>query len=67
MNDKRLQALEELAAHQAKTIDDLSAELAVHGALLRRVQKKIDAMAERFLALEDTVAPDADDRLPPHW
>lgn len=67
MNDDRLRALEELTAHQAKTIDELSAELALQGENLRRVQKKLDAMAERFMALEETVTPAAEATRPPHW
>jgi SlyX protein len=67
MNDDRLRALEELTAHQAKTIDELSAELALQGESLRRIQKKLDAMAERFMALEETVTPAAEATRPPHW
>ncbi len=62
-----MRALEELTAHQAKTIDELSAELALQGENLRRVQKKLDAMAERFMALEETVTPAAEATRPPHW
>jgi SlyX protein len=67
MSDDRLRALEELTAHQAKTIDELSAELALQGENLRRIQKKLDAMAERFMALEETVTPAAEATRPPHW
>jgi SlyX protein len=67
MSEDRLRALEELTAHQAKTIDELSAELALQGENLRRVQKKLDAMAERFMALEETVTPAAEATRPPHW
>jgi SlyX protein len=67
MSDERLRALEELTAHQAKTIDELSAELALQGENLRRVQKKLDAMAQRFMALEETVTPAAETTRPPHW
>jgi SlyX protein len=67
MSEDRLRALEELTAHQAKTIDELSAELALQGENLRRVQKKLDAVAERFMALEETVTPAAEATRPPHW
>jgi SlyX protein len=67
MSDDRLRALEELTAHQAKTIDELSAEIALQGENLRRIQKKLDAMAERFMALEETVTPAAEATRPPHW
>ncbi len=67
MNDQRLQSLEELVAHQTKTIDEMSAEMANQGEQLRRMQKKLDAMADRFMALEDTVTPAAESARPPHW
>jgi SlyX protein len=65
--EERLRALEELTAHQARTIDELSAEMAVHGETIRRMQKKLDAMTERFLALEESVTPAAEATRPPHW
>ncbi|MCU0790560.1 MAG: SlyX family protein [Nitratireductor sp.] len=65
--DERLRALEELTAHQARTIDELSSEMAVQGEQLRRMQKKLDAMAERFMALEESVTPPAEATRPPHW
>lgn len=65
--DERLQALEELIAHQAKTIEELSSEMAVQGEIIRRMQKKLDAMAERFMALEESVTPAAEATRPPHW
>jgi SlyX protein len=72
MNDERtvgerLRALEELTAHQARTIEELSSEMAVQGEQLRRMQKKLDAMAERFMALEESVTPPAEATRPPHW
>ncbi len=64
---ERLRALEELTAHQAKAIEELSSEMAVQGEMLRRMQKKLDAFAERFMALEETVTPPAESTRPPHW
>ncbi|HSO48468.1 MAG TPA: SlyX family protein [Rhizobiaceae bacterium] len=64
---ERLHALEELTAHQSKAIEELSSEMAVQGEMLRRMQKKLDAMAERFMALEETVTPPAESTRPPHW
>ena len=64
---ERLLALEELTAHQARTIEELSAEMAAQGELLRSMQTKLDAMAERFIALEESVTPAAEAARPPHW
>jgi SlyX protein len=64
---ERFRALEELTAHQARTIDELSAEMAVQGEQMRRMQKRLDAMAERFMALEESVTPPAEATRPPHW
>ena len=67
MSEERLRALEELTAHQAKTIEELSTELALLGEAMRKVQRKIEAISERFHALEETVTPPAEARRPPHW
>jgi SlyX protein len=67
VSEGRLRALEELTAHQAKTIEELSGELAVQGEAIRKMQKKLDALVERFLALEENSAPAAEARRPPHW
>ena len=34
---------------------------------IERLQKKLDALAERFLALEEQTAPDIPVTKPPHW
>jgi SlyX protein len=67
MSEDRLRALEELTAHQAKTIEELSSEIAIQGEALRKMQMKLDALVERFLALEENAAPAAEARRPPHW
>jgi SlyX protein len=67
VSEERLRALEELTAHQAKTIEELSAEMALQGEAMRKIQRKMDAITERFLALEETVTPPAEARRPPHW
>ena len=67
MSEERLRALEELTAHQARAIEELSAEMALQGDAMRKIQRKMDAITERFLALEETVTPPAEARRPPHW
>jgi SlyX protein len=64
---QRILQLEELTAHQAKAIDELSAEVAAQGELLRRMQKRLEMLSERFLSLEESVAAPAEAKRPPHW
>ncbi|WP_309083526.1 SlyX family protein [Chelativorans sp.] len=67
MDEERLVKLETLAAEQEKTIEELSAQLAEQWALIERVQKKLDLLTERFLALEERTAPEVPVTRPPHW
>jgi SlyX protein len=67
MPDDRLTALEIRAAEQERTIEELSAEIAEQWKTIERLQKKLDALAERFLALEEQTAPDVPVTKPPHW
>ncbi|MCB1463972.1 MAG: SlyX family protein [Nitratireductor sp.] len=64
---QRITALEETIAHQAKTIEELSGEVARQWDTIRALQKKVDALTERFLALEEVATPPAESRRPPHW
>lgn len=67
MSGDRLRVMEELAAHQARTLEELSAEIALQGETIRRLQKKLDALADRFMALEQSTTPTNDVTRPPHW
>jgi SlyX protein len=67
MQEDRLEQLEILAAEQEKTIEELSGQLAQQWAQIERMQKKLDLLAERFLALEERTAPDIPVTKPPHW
>jgi SlyX protein len=67
MSEERLRALEELTAYQARTIEELSAEIAIQGEMLRKMQQKLDALVARFLALEENTTLPAEARQPPHW
>jgi SlyX protein len=44
----RLTALEELAAHQAHTIEELSFQLAEQWKVVDRLEYKLERLAERF-------------------
>lgn len=67
MNEERLEKLEILAAEQEKTIEELSAQLAAQWTTIERLQKKLDSLTQRFLALEEQTAPDVPVTRPPHW
>lgn len=63
----RLTTLEIRAAEQEKTIDELSVQVADQWKVIEKLQKKVDVLAERFLALEEQTAPPIEARKPPHW
>lgn len=63
----RLLALEELTAHQAKTIEELSSELAAQGVMLGRAEKALEVLAKRLVALEEGAASEVPVTRPPHW
>lgn len=67
MSEDRIVKLETLAAEQERTIEDLSAELARQWQVIERMQKKLDALTHRFLALEEQSAPDVPITKPPHY
>lgn len=67
MNDQRLIQLEILAAEHEKTIAELSAQIAEQWTVIDRLQRTLDALARRFLELEENVAPDIPVTKPPHW
>jgi SlyX protein len=66
-DEDRLTRLEILAAEQEKTIGELSAEIAEQWKRIERMRKKLDALTERFLELEEQTRPDAPVTKPPHW
>lgn len=65
--DERLTALEIRAAEQDHTIEELSGQLAEQWKTVDRMQRKLDALTERFLALEEQAGPDVPVTKPPHW
>jgi SlyX protein len=67
MSEERIVQLEILAAEQEKTIAELSEQIAGQWKTIDRMQKKLDALTERFLALEEQAAPDVPVTKPPHW
>lgn len=63
----RLTTLEIRATEQDRVIEDLSGQLAEQWKTIERMQKKLDALTERFLALEEQSAPGHEATRPPHW
>ena len=65
--DDRIIALEMRAAEQEKTIEELSGQIAEQCNTIDRLEKTVQALAERFLALEERTAPEIPVTRPPHW
>lgn len=67
MSDPQIVRLQILAAEQEKTIEELSGQLAEQWKVIEALQRKLDQLTERFLALEEQTAPDVPVTKPPHW
>ena len=63
----RLTTLEIRAAEQEKTIEELSGQIAEQWKVIERMQRKLDALTGRFLALEEQSAADVPVTKPPHY
>lgn len=63
----RLTTLEIRTAEQDRTIEELSQQIAEQWKTVERLQKTVDALAGRFVALEEQMAPDIPSARPPHW
>lgn len=67
MSDDRLEKLEILVTEHERTIDELSNQVTEHWTEINRLRKTLSALAERFLTLEEQMAPDVPVTKPPHW
>jgi SlyX protein len=65
--EERITQLEILAAEQEKTIGELSDQIADQWKEIEALRKKLDALTERFLVLEEQTAPEIPVTKPPHW
>lgn len=63
----RLTTLEIRAAEQEKIIEELSGQIAEQWKVIERMQRKLDALTDRFLALEDQTGDEVPVTRPPHW
>ncbi|GAB5506566.1 MAG: SlyX family protein [Rhizobiaceae bacterium] len=65
--DERIIRLEMLVAEQERTIAELSEQLSEQWSLTEKMRKKLDALTERFLTLEEQTAPETPVTKPPHY
>jgi SlyX protein len=63
----RIDVLEEIVAHQAKTIDELSDQLAEQWKVVEQTRAKLDLLTERFLTLEGQSLEAPAITRPPHY
>lgn len=69
MNDEttRITRLEETIAYQAKTLEELSDQLAEQWKVLEQTRAKLDRLTERFLSLEEQNLDAPAITRPPHY
>ncbi|MDX8457327.1 SlyX family protein [Mesorhizobium humile] len=65
--DDRLTTLEIRAAEQEKIIEELSGQIAEQWKVIERMERKLAALTDRFLELEEQTASDVPVTKPPHW
>ena len=65
--DNRIVSLEETVAHQLRTIEELSNQLAEQWKMVEKVRTKLDRLTERFLSLEEQSQEAPAITRPPHY
>lgn len=65
--EERITDLEMLAAEQEKTIAELSDQISEQWKTIEALRRKLDALTDRFLVLEEQAAPDIPVTKPPHY
>ncbi len=63
----RLTTLEIRAAEQEKTIEELSGQIAEQWQVIEKMERKLSALTDRFLTLEEQTSPGHEVTKPPHW
>ena len=64
---ERLTRLEILVTEHDKTIEELSGQIAEQWKVIDGMRRKLDALTDRFLVLEEQTAPDTPVTKPPHY
>ncbi len=65
--EDRITELEIRIAEQDKTIEELSTQFAEQWKQMDEMRRKLDALTDRFLALESDSGSDVPVTRPPHW
>ncbi|WP_405030147.1 SlyX family protein [Mycoplana sp. BE70] len=63
----RIAALEEHIAHQDRTIEELSGQMAEQWKVVEQMRTKLDRLTERFLVLEESSLEAPPITRPPHY
>jgi SlyX protein len=64
---ERMTRMEMLVTEHEKTIDELSGQIAEQWKVIEGMRRKLDALTDRFLVLEEQTAPDVPVTKPPHY
>jgi len=67
MSENRIAQLEEIVAHQQKTIDELSEQLTEQWKTIDRMGNSLRAISERLFGLEERTSEAAPVTKPPHY
>ncbi|MFQ6183473.1 SlyX family protein [Sinorhizobium meliloti] len=65
--EERITRLEETVAHQLKTIEELSDQLAEQWKVVEQTRAKLDRLTKRFLSLEEQAQDATPVTRPPHY
>ena len=65
--EERINALEEMVAHQAKTIEELSDQLSEQWKVVDRMKRALEILGERLVGMEERSTEAAPVTRPPHY
>jgi SlyX protein len=65
--DARLTALEEIVAHQARALDEMSDQVARQWRIIDSLKGKLERLTERFQAVEEQTLGAPPITKPPHY